>query len=221
MPFTPADLLEIDCQTVGEVSTIPDASPFGNNGGLGVAQADEIAELNGGPGGQYVHAYDGAALMGFVDWITLDFEVASAGTISFWMKRTASVTDKLFDHSTGTSHLGIASTNEFTLVDVADNLCTGSLISDTDWHHYVLTNNGLDLTLYIDGVSEGTLSQQVQDDYIFDQIGKETEALFCGIQVGSTVWSAQDIADSYALGSDSGSTATGRCGINLGIQLSL
>lgn len=167
-----------------------DLSGNGNHGTFGAGTAAPT----------WVLGRTGSALEfdGTEDYVNIpsssDFDLAT-GTISFWTKKKTADTEYIFSviQLPNTDYFHIVLTGAPTgkiNVEIEDGnvkkttLYTDSLrILDTNWHHIVVTQNGTEMSIYIDGVKSTVTG--TNSDYFLDHltawsvdIGRAREALY-------------------------------------------
>jgi len=95
---------------------------------------------------------------GTSDYVTISSSASSNWTLSTWAKAdfTDSNWHELYDQATSGGRITIAIvSNTFKMYDTGYRASSYTL-SDTNWHHYAITQSGTDLRFYVDGIAEGS-----------------------------------------------------------------
>lgn len=156
---------------------------------------------------------------------SVDFTMGSGNfTVDGWIKRGATGTRQ--DLCGQMNSTGTNSTISFYILFNAGNTITGAVVSGntyyqatstgtitdtTTWHHIALVRNGNTLTLYIDGVADGSANvtgvtiNDSSNNMSIGRLGEETSNYFNGgvdefrITKGTALWTANFTVPSAAL----------------------
>jgi hypothetical protein len=127
--------------------------------------------------------------------VSLYSDTNQAWTVSVWAMGTSNVTHRIIDKSVGGTTLDRsfnisyirAAISSYTPVFYINgstlNNATSLNHDDGQWHHYVVTHEGTNLTLYTDGVLWGNLNIGTNADFAVNQtvkIGKTTTSTGTG-----------------------------------------
>ena len=145
---------------------LPDLSGYGNNGTLTNMDASDWVSS------QYGRALDFDGTDDNVDFGSSSILNCVNGlTISLWAKRNGAG-GGLANYHAWLQRFGGSTTGYQLYVPNSDNVLrfyTNTIVvssytmSDTEWHHLLVTNNGTTTRIYVDGIQRGSASQSLVD----------------------------------------------------------
>ncbi len=172
----------------------------------GTTAADELGNNDGTMQGGLTGSDSVAGLVGtalqlddFNDVITVphaaDFDLVGDLTLSLWFRRLTShgglVSKGASDNSAWNYGVYMSASNYLIFYSddtVPTSVSSNTTITDTDWHHVVVTREGNDVTIYLDGIVEasGTMAGAFGTDSFDVHIGKSGD-IFSGDTFGGTI----------------------------------
>lgn len=198
-------VLRLDMQDTGATTVVNDTSIFDTDCGLNLLNGEDVT-VTGGPGNNFMRAFDGAPFVSIGDSIGLPTRLTIIDSEQytfecfFKLNSTAVQSNALTWEGDGDQgiYLNVASSK----FQVAAFGATASdiLTADTRWHHLavILYDDG-SMGGYIDGkyelVFDGGRSPSVNIDNILHTITGTLNGIFCGCKIYNMVRSQKQIGD--------------------------
>lgn len=211
-PDSPYLLLDLKCQDNDLSTTVDDSSNYNYDAAFSNGYSQDRADI--GPGLPLGHAFNGTTMLGVSDLISFSqnytIPLGAEWTIQWFAKRDSTAnTDIILCVFEDASYFGYQSGGHTIYFDAdgasAQTLSLSGIVNTTTWHHVAMVfNSNNTISVYINGVSAGNLSDTRASAALFSVLTDGTASFFSGLFCGFKVYQQARTSTQIAIDASDG-----------------